>query len=351
MLYRPGTTIGLTFWEGREVAERALPLRMQFLERMTTVASVQIDEIESFDVAAAQPCLQEGGLIPSLERISWMAYSRAQRATERHAGAPAPTTGRHRDARSTMRERAITAQGDRWLDLACGTGAIAERAAAGGADYSLRLISRVRSSKPRRSVRPSRVSTSSTWSGMREPPVRGRDLRQDLFTLGIMFAPDHEAVARELARVTATGGRLALANWTPQGGLGKMFKVMAPYQPAPPSSPFDWGDESRVRELLGDAFDAAPRASPRAIPQASSSARSSSRRAPRSLADGIRSGETYSSISRSNASPRSSRTRTRRPSRTGSRVAQVWYGAMTLNIFPRPPCGSSWRARASRPSP
>ena len=47
-----------------------------------------------------------------------------------------------------------------------------------------------------------------------------------------------------------------LANWTPQGGLGKMFKVMAPYQPAPPPrSPFDWGDEPRVRELLGDAFD------------------------------------------------------------------------------------------------
>ena len=75
-------------------------------------------------------------------------------------------------------------------------------------------------------------------------------------TCGIMFAPDHEAVAGELARVTAPGGRIALVNWTPEGGLGQMFKVMAPYQPAPPpSSPFDWGDEDRVRELLGDSFD------------------------------------------------------------------------------------------------
>jgi ubiquinone/menaquinone biosynthesis C-methylase UbiE len=75
-------------------------------------------------------------------------------------------------------------------------------------------------------------------------------------TCGIMFAPDHEAVASELARVTAPGGRIGLANWTPQGGLGKMFKVMAPYQPAPPpSSPFDWGDEARVRELLGETFE------------------------------------------------------------------------------------------------
>jgi SAM-dependent methyltransferase len=74
--------------------------------------------------------------------------------------------------------------------------------------------------------------------------------------LGIMFAPDHEAVASELARVIPPGGKLALANWTPTGGLGRMFKVMAPYQPAPPpSSPFDWGDEPRVRELLGDDFE------------------------------------------------------------------------------------------------
>jgi hypothetical protein len=71
-----------------------------------------------------------------------------------------------------------------------------------------------------------------------------------------MFAPDHEATARELARVTKPGGRIALVNWTPEGGLGRMFKMMAPFQAAPPpSSPFDWGKRDRVTELLGDAFD------------------------------------------------------------------------------------------------
>ena len=75
-------------------------------------------------------------------------------------------------------------------------------------------------------------------------------------TLGIMFSPDHEAAASELARVTRNGGRIALANWTPEGGLGRMFAMMAPFQPSkPPSSPFEWGREERVRELLGDAFD------------------------------------------------------------------------------------------------
>ena len=52
-------------------------------------------------------------------------------------------------------------------------------------------------------------------------------------TCGVMFAPDHAAVARELARVTKPGGRLALACWTPEGGLGQMFGMMRPFLPPP----------------------------------------------------------------------------------------------------------------------
>jgi hypothetical protein len=45
-------------------------------------------------------------------------------------------------------------------------------------------------------------------------------------------------------------------NWTPTGGLARLFNVMAPFMPAPPpSNPFDWGDEKRVHELLGHAFE------------------------------------------------------------------------------------------------
>jgi SAM-dependent methyltransferase len=147
------------------------------------------------------------------------------------------------------------AAGDRWLDLACGTGAVAERAAAAGAqvtgvDLSPALIETARE--------------RAAELGLEIDYVVGDAERLELAdasfdkvssTCGIMFAPDHEATARELARVTAPGGRIALANWTPTGGLGKMFAVMAPYQAAPPpSSPFDWGEEARVRELLGEAF-------------------------------------------------------------------------------------------------
>ena len=74
-----------------------------------------------------------------------------------------------------------------------------------------------------------------------------------------MFAGRPEAAAAELARVVRPGGRIALANWTPDGNVFGMFKVMRAYMPAPPvpapPSPFAWGRPERVRELLGDAFD------------------------------------------------------------------------------------------------
>lgn len=78
-------------------------------------------------------------------------------------------------------------------------------------------------------------------------------------TFGMMFATRPERAAAELARVCRRGGRIALATWTPDGNVFEMFAVMRRYmapppQPAPPS-PFEWGREDRVRELLGDAFD------------------------------------------------------------------------------------------------
>jgi hypothetical protein len=50
ILYQEGKTLGLTFWESRELAERSLPLRMEFLGRMLTVANVEVERIEGFDV-------------------------------------------------------------------------------------------------------------------------------------------------------------------------------------------------------------------------------------------------------------------------------------------------------------
>jgi SAM-dependent methyltransferase len=148
------------------------------------------------------------------------------------------------------------AAGDRWLDLATGTGAIAELAAAGGADVTGLDLSPALIETAKERASEQGLDIEYMVGDAENLPFEDGSYDKVSSTFGIMFAPDHQAVARELARVTESGGKLALANWTPQGGLGRMFRVMAPYQPAPPpSSPFDWGDEPRVRELLGDEFD------------------------------------------------------------------------------------------------
>jgi ubiquinone/menaquinone biosynthesis C-methylase UbiE len=74
-----------------------------------------------------------------------------------------------------------------------------------------------------------------------------------LSTFGVMFAPDQERAASELVRVVRPGGRSGLANWTPEGFVGKMFKLTAAHLPPPAGlrSPMEWGSEPRLVELLG----------------------------------------------------------------------------------------------------
>jgi len=146
--------------------------------------------------------------------------------------------------------------GDRWLDVACGTGAIAERAAARGASVTGLDIAPALIETAKERASEQGLEIDYVVGDCEAMPFLDGSFDKVSSTVGIMFSPDHEASARELARVTRSGGRLALANWTPEGGLGRMFAMMAPFQPAkPPSSPFDWGRPERVRELLGDAFD------------------------------------------------------------------------------------------------
>ena len=76
-----------------------------------------------------------------------------------------------------------------------------------------------------------------------------------LSTLGAMFAPDQEKTASELLRVCKPGGKIGMANFTPDGFARELFKLAAKYQPPPPAGlkpPFLWGTEGRLRELLGD---------------------------------------------------------------------------------------------------
>lgn len=160
------------------------------------------------------------------------------------------------DIHELLIERLAPEPGLRWVDLACGTGAVAERAAERGAgvtglDLSPGLIETAKERAAERGL-----AIDYVVGDCERTPFEDAAFDVVSSSVGIMFSPDHEASARELARITKPGGRIGLANWTPEGGLGRMFRVMAAYQPAPPpSSPFDWGKEDRVRELLDDAFE------------------------------------------------------------------------------------------------
>lgn len=74
-----------------------------------------------------------------------------------------------------------------------------------------------------------------------------------LSTYGVMFAPDQDRAAAEMARVCRPGGRIGLANWTPDGFIGALFKVVGRHVPPPAGlrSPALWGTEERLRELFG----------------------------------------------------------------------------------------------------
>jgi SAM-dependent methyltransferase len=74
-----------------------------------------------------------------------------------------------------------------------------------------------------------------------------------LSTYGAMFTPDHTRPAREMLRVVRDGGRIGLANWTPEGFIGQLFKVIGAYIPPPAGlkSPALWGTEPHIVELFG----------------------------------------------------------------------------------------------------
>lgn len=78
-----------------------------------------------------------------------------------------------------------------------------------------------------------------------------------LSTFGVMFTPNQERAAAELARVCRPGGKIGLANWTPESFIGQLFKTLGKYLPPPTGvkSPALWGTEVRLAELFADKVE------------------------------------------------------------------------------------------------
>jgi SAM-dependent methyltransferase len=148
--------------------------------------------------------------------------------------------------------------GERWLDVATGTGEVARPAARGGAQVTGLDLAPDLIETARERAADDGLDISFEVGDAEALPYEDGSFDTVSSTFGVMFAPDHAAVARELARVCRPGGRLALLTWDSERGVAEFFKIMAAYQPPRPEgvgNPFAWGDRDHVTELLGDAFE------------------------------------------------------------------------------------------------
>jgi SAM-dependent methyltransferase len=144
--------------------------------------------------------------------------------------------------------------GESVLDVACGTGNLAIPAARAGArvtgiDIAPNLIA-----EARLEARTAGWAISFEVGDAEALPYVDGQFDTTVTMFGAMFAYRPARAAGELLRVTRPGGRVAMANWTPEGFIGQMLRVHTSLVPPPSSvpSPLAWGEEDVVRQRLGD---------------------------------------------------------------------------------------------------
>jgi ubiquinone/menaquinone biosynthesis C-methylase UbiE len=147
--------------------------------------------------------------------------------------------------------------GARVLDVAAGNGNASLAAARRGCDvlatdYVDHLLDRARLR-----AEADGVPLTTEVADAEALPYEDATFDAVLSTVGVMFAPNHAQAASELLRVCKPGGRIGLANWTPEGFVGQMFKIVGAHVPPPAGvqSPLLWGTEAHLQELLGSGAD------------------------------------------------------------------------------------------------
>ena len=143
---------------------------------------------------------------------------------------------------------------ERVLDVAAGNGNATLAAARRGArvtstDYVASLLDR-----GAERARAERLDIEFKVADVEALPFADASFDAVLSTFGVMFAPDHTRSAAEMARVCRPGGRIGMANWTPDSLIGRLFKVLGRYMPPPAGvqSPSLWGSEPHLKALFGE---------------------------------------------------------------------------------------------------
>ena len=150
-------------------------------------------------------------------------------------------------------ERVGVRPGDRVLDVACGTGNAAIRAAQAGGDVVGLDLTPELFEDGRRLARAAGVELDWVEGDAEALPFDDGSFDVVLSVFGCMFAPRHEVAAHELARVLTAGGRMGLCSWTPQSSIAGLMRTLFAY--LPPASQFTqppplWGSEEHVAGLF-----------------------------------------------------------------------------------------------------
>lgn len=150
------------------------------------------------------------------------------------------------------------AEGQRVLDVAAGAGNAAIPAAETGAEVIALDLTPELFDAGRAEARRRGVEVEWLEGDAQELPFESERFDVVISCIGAMFAPDHEATARELARVCRPGGSVGMITWPPDGSVAGFFKTFSAYAPPPPEGfrpPTLWGSEDYVRNLFGDQLE------------------------------------------------------------------------------------------------
>jgi ubiquinone/menaquinone biosynthesis C-methylase UbiE len=145
--------------------------------------------------------------------------------------------------------------GVRWLDVGTGTGAVAILAARAGADVTGIDLAPGLIETARRLAAQEGLEIEFQTGDAEALPVANASFDVVSSSMGLIFAPDHAAVARELARVTKPNARIGFSAWMPDSGFFPVTRKYSPPMLPGQGDSDDWASHAYVEKMLGDAFE------------------------------------------------------------------------------------------------